>query len=97
MTKTKNEHSDMLRASSSAFLVEFLKGAVEQENEKQDDVQATVIDAAARFLEEEHASGNVFSMIERVLEPAGNRYLIEAIIEELQVRLPSPAAPEVPQ
>ena len=72
---------------SLAFLFEFLEGAVQEENERVDDVHAVAIDGRRKFREESsHESGNMFSMIDRVLEPAGNRSVIDEAVAELKTR-----------
>ena len=82
--------NDMVQ-QSTAFLLNLLEGAIEEENKRVDDVHATVIDGRYKFQDTE--SGSVFAMIDRVLEPAGNRYLIDQIVSELKSRLPDEAPP----
>ena len=67
--------------------LELLKEKVAQESMLADDVFKTVIDARDRFEGENHPAGTAFAVIGRVLEPAGNRDVIDGVIRELQARL----------
>ena len=72
---------------SNVGLIEFLRQAIEEENEKIDDIHSLVITSRHQFGDGGHESGPIFSMIDRVLESAQGRNLIERLIEEAKSRM----------
>lgn len=84
-----NEHGASVASLSNVDLIELLRLSVEGENEKIDDIHSLVITSRERFNELGHESGPIFSMIDRVLESAQERYFIDQLIAEAKSRMDS--------
>lgn len=84
---THTSTADDLTGLSSSFLLDLLAGAIEQENEKIDDIHMLAIDGASMCRERDQSvPGAQLAIIDRVLEPSGNRYLVDRIIQEMKRR-----------
>jgi hypothetical protein len=87
----ENQSDAQLQQMSADGLLELLRLSLQEENEKINDVHQTVIDARESY--KDQPGGHLFALIDRVLEPAGDHYLIEAIVHELRNRLTNAATP----
>ena len=79
--------TDCIATLSNVELIELLQLSVEGENEKIDDIHSLVINSRHQFSDAGHESGPIFAMIDRVLESARERLLIDQLIAEAKLRM----------
>lgn len=85
--KAKEDAIECIATLSNVGLIELLQLSVEGENEKIDDIHSLVITSRHQFSDAGHESAAVFSVIDRVLEPAATRSFIDQLIAEALSRM----------